>query len=87
MMEELFLSPALEDSSLALPAEPARRSAGNVGPKERSVRVQQQVRQTMARRARRSAANGKVCVSDGPPLVPSLLEPHISKCVEISCNI
>eukprot|EP00066_Takifugu_rubripes_P022491 XP_011611757.1 PREDICTED: plakophilin-2 [Takifugu rubripes] len=41
-MEELFLSSAQGDSSLALPAEPARRSATKVGPKERSVRVQQQ---------------------------------------------
>lgn len=61
-MEELFLSSALGDSSLALPAEPARTSAARVGPKERSVRVQQQVQLTMARRARKSAANGKSCV-------------------------
>ncbi|XP_029681183.1 plakophilin-2 [Takifugu rubripes] len=57
-MEELFLSSAQGDSSLALPAEPARRSATKVGPKERSVRVQQQVQLTMARRARKSSANG-----------------------------
>lgn len=61
-MEELFLSSAQGDSSLALPAEPARRSATKVGPKERSVRVQQQVQLTMARRARKSSANGKSCV-------------------------
>lgn len=61
-MEELFLSSAQGDSSLALPAEPARRPAARAGPKERSVRVQQQVQLTMARRARKSAANGKSCV-------------------------
>lgn len=60
-MEELFLSSAKGDSSLALPAEPARRSAAKVAPKDRSIRVQQQVQLTMARRARISAANGKVC--------------------------
>lgn len=70
-MEGLFLTSALDDSSLALPAEPARRSAGKVGPKERSVRVQQQVQLTMARRARRSAANGKVALFNGPPLSQS----------------
>lgn len=61
-MEKLFLSSAQGDSSLALPAEPARRSAAKVGPKERSVRVQQQVQLTMARRARKGAANGKSCL-------------------------
>lgn len=65
-MEELFLSSALGDSSLALPAEAALRSSGKVGPKERSVRVQQQVQLTMARRARKGSSGGKVCVFTRP---------------------
>lgn len=50
----------LNDSSLALPAEPTRRSPSQVGPNERSVRVHQQVQLTLARRARRTVPNGKV---------------------------
>lgn len=50
----------LTDSSLALPADPTRRSPSQVGPNERSVRVQQQVQLTLARKARRTVPNGKI---------------------------
>lgn len=85
-MEELFLASALGDSSLALPAEPARRSAGKAGPKERSVRVQQQVQLTMARRARKSSANGlpKFVFLAAPPLFHNCI---CRKLEAVNCNI
>lgn len=67
-MEESFFKSAfpdssflLEDSSLALPPEPDRRTP-EVGRADRSARVQQQVQLTLARRARRSASHGNIRV-------------------------
>lgn len=65
-MEEQFFKSALpaqesfllEDSSLALPAEPNLRPSSKVTPNDRSLRVQQQVQLTLARRARKSVSNG-----------------------------
>lgn len=66
-MDEVFFKSALpaqqcsvlEDSCLALPAEISLRSSDKVDPGERSLRVQQQVQLTLARRAKRPASVGK----------------------------
>ncbi|XP_035002759.1 plakophilin-2 [Hippoglossus stenolepis] len=65
-MDEVFLRSAphgpgrsgLDDTSLALPAGPAASSSARTQSAERSLRVQQQVQLTLARRARRSQSNG-----------------------------
>ena len=65
-MDEVFLRSAphgpgrsgLDDTSLALPAGPAASSSARIQSAERSLRVQQQVQLTLARRARRSQSNG-----------------------------
>lgn len=65
-MEEVFLKSALpardgfvlDDTSLALPAQPTARSSTKAGLNERSLRVQQQVQLTLARRARKTVSNG-----------------------------
>nr|XP_061809100.1 plakophilin-2-like [Nerophis lumbriciformis] len=68
-MEEFFKSalPRLDyhngldtDSTLALPAEPSARSSDWFTTGDRSLRVQQQVQLTLARKAKRSASNGSV---------------------------
>lgn len=67
-MEEVFFKSALpaqdafvlDDTSLALPAEPTPRSSTSVNPNSRSLRVQQQVQLTLARKARKSVSNGSV---------------------------
>ncbi|KAM9846024.1 plakophilin-2 [Aulostomus maculatus] len=67
-MEELFFKSALpacdpfllDDSSLALPAEPNSRSSTKADSNDRSLRVHQQVQLTLARKARRSVSNGGV---------------------------
>ena len=68
-MEETFLKSslpvydvlALEDTSLALPAEPTPRSSTGLDSDERSLRVQQQVQLTLRRKAtKKSLSNGKV---------------------------
>lgn len=73
-MDEVFFKSALpaqdsfqlDDTSLALPAEPTARSSTKVN--DRSLRVHQQVQLTLARKARKSVPNGnvqfKVCGSD-----------------------
>ncbi|KAI3366778.1 hypothetical protein L3Q82_009438, partial [Scortum barcoo] len=53
-------SGGLDDSSLALPAEPSPGSSARVNPSARNLRVQQQVQLTLARRARKSVSNGGV---------------------------
>nr|XP_019947610.1 PREDICTED: plakophilin-2 [Paralichthys olivaceus] len=66
--DEVFLRSApaapgrslLDDTSLALPAGPAASSSARIQSTERSLRVQQQVQLTLARRARRSQSNGGV---------------------------
>ncbi|XP_070709866.1 plakophilin-2 [Pempheris klunzingeri] len=68
MMEEVFFKSALpaldslllDDTSLALPAEPTPRSSARVNSRDRSLRVQQQVQLTLARRARGTLLNGSV---------------------------
>ncbi|XP_047431073.1 plakophilin-2 [Mugil cephalus] len=65
-MDEVFLKSALpaqssfvlDDTSLALPAEPTLGSATRLDSNERSQRVHQQVQLTLARRAKRSQSNG-----------------------------
>lgn len=67
-MQEMFFKSALpaqdsfmlEDTSLALPAEPTPRSSTWVTSNDRSVRVQQQVQLTLARKAKRAMSNGSV---------------------------
>ncbi|KAF7662046.1 hypothetical protein LDENG_00247220 [Lucifuga dentata] len=67
-MDEVFFKSALpaqegsvlQDSSLALPAEIILRSTDKMNPGERSLRVQQQVQLTLARRARHTMPNGSV---------------------------
>ncbi|XP_070785224.1 plakophilin-2 [Enoplosus armatus] len=66
-MEEVFFKSALPaqdsfvlDTSLALPAEPTARSSAKVNSSDRSLRVQQQVQLTLARRARKTVSNGSV---------------------------
>lgn len=65
-MEEFFKSAllsqdsfVLEDSSLALP-EQNLRSSTEVNAKDRSLRVHQQVKLTLARRARNTVSNGNI---------------------------
>lgn len=58
-MDEWFIKSALpgpltHDSSLALPTEPSPISLDRAGPNDRSLRVQQQVQLTLARRSRRT---------------------------------
>lgn len=58
-MDEWFIksalpAPLIHDSSLALPAEPSPISQDRTGPNDRSLRVQQQVQLTLARRSRRT---------------------------------
>ncbi|XP_068587460.1 plakophilin-2 isoform X2 [Cebidichthys violaceus] len=50
----------LDDTSLALPAEPTPRSSTTVSSNERSLRVHQQVQLTLARKARKTVSNGSV---------------------------
>ncbi|XP_076010116.1 plakophilin-2 isoform X2 [Genypterus blacodes] len=67
-MDEVFFKSALpvqessglEDSSLALPAEISLRTTDKVNPGERSLRVQQQVQLTLARRAKRPSSVGSL---------------------------
>ena len=49
----------LYDSSLALPAEHSILSPARFHSVDRSVRVQQQVQLTLARKGKRSASNGR----------------------------
>lgn len=51
------LDSLLDDSSLALPAEPSPSST-RIEPSDRSLRVQQQVRLTLERKSKRSLLNG-----------------------------
>ncbi|XP_035537231.1 plakophilin-2 [Morone saxatilis] len=68
MEEGLFFKSALpaqdsfvlDDSSLALPAEPTPMSSTLVNSSDRSLRVQQQVQLTLARRTRKPVSNGSV---------------------------
>ncbi|XP_051248985.1 plakophilin-2 [Dicentrarchus labrax] len=68
MEEGLFFKSALpvqdsfvlDDSSLALPAEPTPMSSTKVNSSDRSLRVQQQVQLTLARKARKPVSNGSV---------------------------
>ncbi len=48
----------LDDSSLALPADPTLRSSGKVNSNDRSLRVHQQVQLTLARKAKKPVSNG-----------------------------
>ncbi|XP_022605219.1 plakophilin-2 [Seriola dumerili] len=67
-MEEVFFKSALpaldsfvlDDTSLALPAEPTARSSAKHDSNDRSLRVHQQVQLTLARKARRTVSNGGV---------------------------
>ncbi|TKS90877.1 Plakophilin-2 [Collichthys lucidus] len=67
-MDEVFFKTALptldslvlEDSSLALPAEPKPMSSMKVNSNDRSLRVHQQVQLTLARKARKNMSNGSV---------------------------
>uniref|UniRef100_A0A8C9YK04 Plakophilin 2 n=1 Tax=Sander lucioperca TaxID=283035 RepID=A0A8C9YK04_SANLU len=67
-MEEVFFKSALpaqdsfelHDTSLALPAEPTLRSPMGVNSNGRSLRVNQQVQLTLARRGRKTMSNGNV---------------------------
>ncbi|XP_044041402.1 plakophilin-2 [Siniperca chuatsi] len=67
-MEEVFFKSALpaqgslvlDDSSLALPAEPTTKSSTIVNSNDQSLRVQQQVQLTLARKARKTVSNGNV---------------------------
>ncbi|KAK9525671.1 hypothetical protein VZT92_016356 [Zoarces viviparus] len=67
-MEEQFFKTALsaldslvlDDTSLALPAEPTPRSSTTGSSNERSQRVHQQVQLTLARKARKTVSNGSV---------------------------
>jgi len=54
----------VDDTSLALPAEPTPRSSTTVSSTDRSLRVQQQVQLTLARRARKSVSNGELPSED-----------------------
>ncbi|KAG8005644.1 Plakophilin-2 [Nibea albiflora] len=70
-MDEMFFKTALptldsfvlEDSSLALPAEPTPMSSMKVHSNDRSLRVHQQVQLTLARKARKTMSNGNVRIS------------------------
>lgn len=67
-MDEVFLKSALpahdcsvlDDTSLALPAEPTPSSSVKCGSHDRSLRVHQQVQLTLARKAKKSLTNGGV---------------------------
>ncbi|XP_028252530.1 plakophilin-2 isoform X2 [Parambassis ranga] len=67
-MDEVFFKSALpaqdsfvlEDTSLALPAEPTPRSSTKLDSNERSLRVHHQVQLTLARKARKPISNGGV---------------------------
>ncbi|XP_077401343.1 plakophilin-2 [Vanacampus margaritifer] len=68
-MEESFFKSALPalafrrldaDTTLALPAEASARSSARLPSTDRSLRVQQQVQLTLARKSRRSLSNGSV---------------------------
>ncbi|XP_026182829.1 plakophilin-2 [Mastacembelus armatus] len=67
-MDEVFFKSALpaqgalvlDDTSLALPAEPTQRSSTELGSDKRSSRVYQQVQLTLARKARKSMSNGGI---------------------------
>ncbi|XP_071358648.1 plakophilin-2 [Trachinotus anak] len=67
-MEEVFFKSALpaqdsfvlDDTSLALPAELAAGSSTRHDPRDRSLRVHQQVQLTLARKARRTVSHGGV---------------------------
>ncbi|KAM6896626.1 plakophilin-2 isoform 2-T2 [Lycodopsis pacificus] len=67
-MEDQFFKTALsaldsfvlDDTSLALPAEPTPRSSTTGSSNERSQRVHQQVQLTLARKARKTVSNGSV---------------------------
>uniref|UniRef100_A0A3Q3LZJ9 Plakophilin 2 n=1 Tax=Mastacembelus armatus TaxID=205130 RepID=A0A3Q3LZJ9_9TELE len=67
-MDEVFFKSALpaqgalvlDDTSLALPAEPTQRSSTELGSDKRSSRVYQQVQLTLARKARKSMSNGNI---------------------------
>lgn len=69
-MDEVFFKSALpaqdsfvlDDTSLALPAEPSARSSTKLDSNDRSLRVHQQVQLTLARRAKKPVSNGNVCV-------------------------
>ncbi|XP_034381661.1 plakophilin-2 isoform X1 [Cyclopterus lumpus] len=50
----------LEDTSLALPTEPSSRTSTTVSSADRSLRVQQQVQLTLARKARKSVSSGSI---------------------------
>ncbi|XP_067438017.1 plakophilin-2 [Thunnus thynnus] len=50
----------LDDSSLAMPTKPSRRSPTEVHSKDSIQRVHQQVQLTLARKARKTASNGSV---------------------------
>ncbi|XP_074554557.1 plakophilin-2 isoform X2 [Halichoeres trimaculatus] len=64
-MDEVFFKSALpvqesfvlDDTTLALPAEPSPRSSSRANSNERSLRVQQQVQLTLARKAKRSSVH------------------------------
>uniref|UniRef100_A0A3Q3VML0 Plakophilin 2 n=1 Tax=Mola mola TaxID=94237 RepID=A0A3Q3VML0_MOLML len=65
-MEELFFQSALADSSLALPGLPAQSTPRCPG--QRSQRVQQQVRLTLARRSRKTTVpNGNARAHSASP--------------------
>lgn len=65
-MEDVFFKSALpargsfvlDDTSLALPAEPTSGSSTKPGSKDPSLRVHQQVRLTLARKAKKTVSNG-----------------------------
>ncbi|XP_038594979.1 plakophilin-2 [Micropterus salmoides] len=67
-MEEVFFKSALpaqdsfvlDDTSLALPAEPTPRSSTKLNSNDRSLRVHQQVQLTLSRKARKPASNAGV---------------------------
>ncbi|KAM6962344.1 plakophilin-2 [Tautogolabrus adspersus] len=67
-MNEVFFKSALpvkesfvlDDTSLALPAEPTPRSSTWENSNDRSLRVHQQVQLTLARKAKKSVSNGNV---------------------------
>lgn len=80
----------LDSSSLALPSEAKLKLAGSSGQAVKSLRIQEQVQQTLARKGRSFAGNGE-CSPAVPytalilPFIPSLAPVHPQRPVASSC--
>lgn len=71
----------LDSSSLALPSEAKLKLVGSSGQAVKSLRIQEQVQQTLARKGRSFVGNGEwspavPCTAPTLPLIPSLPLPH-----------